>query len=54
MNRIEDVDDVHEVMLELPSSSSSLSSIFLQILSLSISRVHPCSRAIERERESGK
>ena len=40
MNKIKDVDDVHGVMLVLPSSSSSPSSIFLPILSLSSSRVH--------------
>jgi hypothetical protein len=34
MNKIEDVDGVHGVVLVLPSSSSSPSSIFLPILSL--------------------
>ena len=52
-NKIEDVDGVHGVVLVLPSSSSS-SSILLPILSLSSSRVHPCSWGVERERESGK
>jgi hypothetical protein len=49
-NKIEDVDGVHGVVLVLPSSSSSSSSIFLPILSLSSSRVHPCSWGVERGR----
>ena len=51
MNKIKDVDGVHGVVLMLPSSSSSPSSIFLPILSLSSSRVHPCSCGVEREGE---
>ena len=54
MNKIKDVDGVHGVVLVLPSSSSSSSSIFPPILSLSSSRVHPCSWGVERERESDK
>ena len=50
-NKMEDVDGVHEVVLVLPSSSSSSSSISLPILSLSSSRVHPCSCGVEREGE---
>ena len=42
MNKVENVDGVHEVVLVLPSSSFP-SSIPYPILSLSSSRVHPYS-----------
>ena len=44
MNKIEDVDGVHGVVLVLPSSF-----FFPAIFSLSSSRVNPCSWGIERE-----
>jgi hypothetical protein len=53
-NKIEDVDGVHGMVLMLPFSFSSSFSIFLPILSLSSSWVHPCSWGVEREREGGK
>jgi hypothetical protein len=50
-NKIEDVDGVHGMVLVLPFSFSFSSfSLFLPILSLSSSRVHPCSWGVERER----
>ena len=50
MNKIEDVDGVHGVVLVLPSSSFLSSPISPPIFSLSSSRVHPCSWGVERER----
>ena len=43
MNKIEDVDGIHGVVLVLPPSFFPFSPISPPILSLSSSRVHPCS-----------
>ena len=51
MNKVEDVDGVHGVVLVLPPSSFSSSPILSSVLSLSSSRVHPCSWGVEREKE---
>ena len=54
MNKIQDVDGIHRVVLVLSPSFFLSCPISPPILSLSSSRVHPCSWGVEGEMESGK